>query len=346
MSLQISDVSAVLSRPEFIEEPRRSSPHPVYLQPWFTNIAGQGSQTKEFTVYEGAKLTGSLTICMTRNSFGMKQAYNLPWARAAGPMISETSRNRRSEIVGRLIKQLPANVSYFLTLSSESDFRQFLSAGFVPDLEDNYIIATKAASVLESSFSKMTKRHLKQAQGQLTISSLTPSEFIEIYERDLAHRRRKPYAPLQIAHQILDEGLRRGQANILCARRRDNGETEAAVACLWDDTNYYYWLTTRRVQTDGLEKASQGSIKLLLWSAIQDALARGLVFDFDGIPTGDPRKRAGLVRLYEGMGAQPSVRYKVKRETRFERFVGPLRAPVKSLITNTIGRAVALKMNY
>src|SRR5579863_2384250 len=319
MSLQISDVSGVLPRQELVAEQRRSAEHPVYLQPWFTDIAGQGSQTKKISVYEGDQLAGSLTICMTRNSFGMKQAYNLPWARAAGPMIYEMSRNRRSEIVSRLIKQLPANVSYFLTLSSESDFRQFLSEGFVPDLEDNYIIATKAASVLENSFSKMTKRHLKQAQGQLTISSLTSSEFIEIYERDLAHRRRKSYAPLEIAHQILDEGLRRGQASILCARRRDNGEIEAAVACLCDDTSYYYWMTTRRVPTDGQEKSFQGAVKLLLWSAIQDALAKGLVFDFDGVPTGDPRKKAGLARLYEGMGAQPSVRYKVKRGTRLER---------------------------
>lgn len=346
MSLLILDVGRVRSRQRVVAEQPRPCGQPVYLQSWFTEIAGQGSHTKKFSVYEGDQLAGRLTIYITRNSFGMKQAYNLPWARTAGPMISNTSRIKRPEIVSRLIKQLPAGVSYFLTLNSEADFKQFLSEGFVPDLEDNYIIATKAASVLESSFSKMTKRHLKQAQGQLTISSLTSSEFIKIYERDLSDRRRKSYAPLEIAYQILDEGLRRGQASILCARRRDGGEIEAAVACLCDDTRYYYWMTTRRVQTEGQEKAFQGAVKLLLWSAIQDALARGLVFDFDGVPTGDPRKRAGLARLYEGMGAQPSVRYKVKRETRLERFVGPLRAPAKSLITNTIGRAIALKMNY
>jgi hypothetical protein len=200
--------------------------------------------------------------------------------------------------------------------------------------------------VLHASFSKMTRRHIRQAQEHLVVSTTTPRVFIQTYGADLLRRRRKSYAPLTIAHDILEEGLRRGQARIFTANRRDTGETDAAVACLWDDTNYYYWMTTRRVQADGESKPHQGAVKLLLWSAIQDAAARGLTFDFDGIPSEFSLKESGVTRLYAGMGGQRSVRYRVKRETKVEQFLGWLRAPTKLLLTKTVGTFMTLKMNY
>jgi hypothetical protein len=113
------------------------------------------------------------------------------------------------------------------------------------------------------------------------------------------------------------------------------------------DTNYYYWMTTCRVQADGESKPHQGAVKLLLWSAIQDAAARGLTFDFDGIPSSDfSPKEDGVSWLYAGMGAQRSIRYRVKREIKVKQFLGRLRAPTKLLLTKTVGTVITLKMNY
>lgn len=321
---------------------------PVYMQRWFTEIAERCDSAKETVVIEDGKVVGSLTIILGRNSLGMRQAYNLPWARVCGPNITESfSKAKRAQITRQLIKQLPTDVSYFLTLATEFDYRVFLSEGFQPALEDNYIVTADQSSRLHNSFSKMTKRHLRQAQDHLIVSTTTPEIFIQTYATDLFHRRRKPYASLEIAHDILKEALRRGQACILTANRRDTGEIDAAVACLWDDTNYYYWMTTRRVQIDGQSKPHQGAVKLLLWSAIQDAAARGLTFDFDGVPSDfSSKKKDGVTRLYDGMGAQRSIRYRVKRETRLEQFLGRLRTPAKRLISKTVGTIITLQMNY
>jgi hypothetical protein len=320
---------------------------PVYMQRWFTDIAAQNDNTKEIAVIEDGKVTGSLTIVLVRNGLGMKQAYNLPWARVCGPNIPEgVSETKRAQITRQLIKQLPTDVSYFLTLATESDYRLFLSEGFQPALEDNYVVTPDRSPVLHASFSKMTRRHVRQAQEHLIVSATTPEAFIQAYATDLFHRRRKSYAPLTIARDVLEEGTRRGQARIFTANRRDTGEIDAAVACLWDDTNYYYWMTTRRVQVDGQTKPHQGAVKLLLWSAIQDASSKGLTFDFDGVPSDFSLKKDGVTRLYEGMGAQRSVRYRVKRETRLEQCIGRLRAPTRLLITKTAGTFMTLKMNY
>jgi hypothetical protein len=327
--------------------PLNGSKSPVYMQRWFTDIATQKDNTKEIVVIEDGKVAGSLPIVLVRNCLGMKQAYNLPWARVCGPNIPEgISKAKRVQITRQLIRQLPTDVSYFLTLASEFDYGLFLSEGFQQALEDNYTVTPNLSAVLHASFSKMTRRHIRQAQEHLIVSTTTPRNFIQTYATDLIRRRRKSYAPLSIAHDILEEGVRRGQARVFTANRRDTGEIDAAVACLWDDINYYYWMTTRRVQVDGQTKSHQGAVKLLLWSAIQDAASKGLTFDFDGIPSDFSQKKDGVTRLYEGMGAQRSVRYRVKRETRVEQYLGRLRTPTKLLITKTAGTFMTLKMNY
>jgi hypothetical protein len=229
--------------------PLSVSKSPVYMQRWFTDIAEQNDNTRKIVVTEDGKVAGSLVIVIQRNGLGMKQAYNLPWARVCGPNIPEDiCKTKKTQITRQLIKQLPADVSYFLTLSNEFDYRLFLSEGFQPALEENYTVAPDRSPLLHASFSKMTRRHIRQAQEHLIVSTTTPQAFIQTYAADLFRRRRRPYAPLTIAHDILKEGVRRGQARIFTANRRDTGEIDAAVACLWDDTNYYYWMTTRRAQ--------------------------------------------------------------------------------------------------
>jgi Acetyltransferase (GNAT) domain len=302
---------------------------PVYLQSWLTQIAGRDNLIKT-TIVENGEQIASLSIALARNVLGMKHGSILPWARLCGPVISgAVSNEKRASIARRLVRLLPKDVSYWLPVD-ECDIEPFLSEGFKPASEDNYFILPDQLPVLYASFSKMTRRHIKQAQRNQIVSTTTPAAFIDIYASDLLRRGRTPYSPLAIAHDILAEGLRRGQAHIFTAERRDTGEIDAAIACLWDDERYYYWMTTRRVQVDGESKPEQGAVKLLLWSAIQDAATRGLIFDFDG--AGTDIGRAGRAKLYDGMGAQQCVRYVVRRETDFQRFVNHFLQPIKRAI--------------
>jgi hypothetical protein len=315
---------------------------PIYQQSWLVEISERHNSAQKVTVVENGEIVGSLVVSPRKNAIGMKQAYNLPWARLGGPVIAEgTSKNRREQIIRQLIELLPPNVSYFLTLATQLDYNIFLAAGFKPDLEDNYYFPPARPATVQSGFSKMTRRHIRKAQEQMTVSTTSPASFIRIYENDLSLRRRKPSAPLAIAHDVLEEAMRRGQARITTACHRDTGEIDAAVACLWDATNYYYWMTTRRVAVEGQRRPHQGAVKLLLWTAVQDAHARDLTFDFDGAASG----RSGVARLYNEMGAQKTVRFRVKRETRTERVVSWFRKPTKLFIRNTFGTVMTLRLN-
>ena len=97
---------------------------PVYMQDWFTDIAGRTEKTRRVIVFAADRPVGRLTIAIVRNGLGMKQGYNLPWARLCGLVFPERiSENQRARIAHRLVRQLPTNVSYFLSLASKSRLR-------------------------------------------------------------------------------------------------------------------------------------------------------------------------------------------------------------------------------
>jgi hypothetical protein len=112
---------------------------PVYMQDWFTGLIARRSDVIRATVARNNMAVGVYVVSPYRNVLGMKQAYNLPWARLGGPVIDENvDPVGRSQIVKDLVDQLPGNRSYFLTLSNESDYDAFLAAGFEGELEENF----------------------------------------------------------------------------------------------------------------------------------------------------------------------------------------------------------------
>ena len=313
---------------------------PVYMQDWFIELAAGKAGAVRVTVADNNRPVASFVFSPYQNPLGMKQAYNLPWARVSGPIIDEAfDPRRRTQIVRDLVDQLPADRSYFLTLSNEQDFNAFLAAGFSGETEENFEIPFERALTWERQLSAIARRHVRRAKEDLDLSTLDPAEFIRIYGAHLAIRRRKPYSELSIAHDILVEAIRRGQARVTAARRRNTGEIDAAVACLWDDDKYYYWMTTRRPPVIGHPAPHQGAVKLLLHAAIKHAHQKGRTFDFDGVTS------TSIAQLYAGMGGIRSFRYKVRRVTTCEQVAGLFRPGVQSVLRSTLGRLVPLKLN-
>jgi len=66
---------------------------------------------------------------------------------------------------------------------------------------------------------------------------------------------------------------------------------------VWDSSTMYYLLTTRAPNEN-----DNGSVSLLIWSAIQRAHDLGLTFDLDGVTT------PGIARFLSGFGGAPRMR--------------------------------------
>jgi hypothetical protein len=109
--------------------------------------------------------------------------------------------------------------------------------------------------------------------------------------------------------------LARDSGRIYAARQSD-GTIVAAVFCAWDTSTAYYLMTTRTLAS------GNSAVTLLLWKAISDATARGLIFDFDGVAS------AGAVLFYAGFGGQVQPRYIVSKGSDFLQMLNRLRRVV------------------
>jgi len=95
----------------------------------------------------------------------MKQAYNCLGRACGGPNIPEDICKTKKTEYPQLIRQLPTDVSYFLTLSNE--FRlQAVSVGGIPTRFRGKLYCVQIGHRCCTPHSqKMTRRHIRQAAG-------------------------------------------------------------------------------------------------------------------------------------------------------------------------------------
>jgi hypothetical protein len=76
---------------------------------------------------------------------------------------------------------------------------------------------------------------------------------------------------------------------------------DAAIACVWDDSRLYYWMSSRRRESlsNTAEKPHGDAIKLLVTTAIAHAHSLGRIFDVDGVPIVNGRPDQGKNDLYK-----------------------------------------------
>jgi hypothetical protein len=149
-----------------------------------------------------------------------------------------------------------------------------------------------------------TRQHIRRADEKLVVSTINdPHEFIHFYSRNLKERGHPASADLKTFPGAFAECRDRDSGNILCARW-PNGEPAAMVFLVWGHGRMYYHLSSR-----AKDACDNGSISLLIWSALKEAHRRGLIFDFDGVVT------SGIARFYCGFGGRIRSRTIVERST-------------------------------
>jgi hypothetical protein len=115
---------------------------------------------------------------------------------------------------------------------------------------------------------------------------------------------------------MLKEALKRGNAQIIAARRKSEadqpaGPLDAAIVCLWDynDRTYKLWRITNQTG-NGEDRPHLHGVKFLFLANMENARAKGLLLDSDG-------STPGLAKLYETFGPgifERRVRLQFERE--------------------------------
>jgi len=141
------------------------------------------------------------------------------------------------------------------------------------------------------------RQHIRRAEEQRTVVTIDdPQRFVIFYMENLRKTNRKSYMQFDRFPILFSECLARNCGEISAAMQPD-GIPVAMTFLVWDDQTMYYLMCTRDTAV-----RDNGSVNLLVWSAIKRAHELGLIFDLDGVSNG------GTARFLSGFGGAIKTR--------------------------------------
>lgn len=252
----------------------------IFHEDWWLDTVSGGNWGK-VAAEKGGHIFGWLPFGTFKEQ-GMTACGTPPLTRVLYPVLSvdgkkSESLNRKSlAIMSEIIEQLPtAHYTHFVLGPCCPDALAWQMHGFRTRILHTFVIDTRRPQCDPwREMRDKTRNLIRRARERLTVTPLAPVAFRDFYA---AHLEGESYFDLNLiekVHQTVDS---RGQGRILAAFD-EQGTMHAAVFFIWDQTDYYYFLSMRN-----RESAELGAVSLLVWQGIQDAQERGLRFDFDGV---------------------------------------------------------------
>jgi hypothetical protein len=256
----------------------------IFHEHWWLDAAARG-HWHDVRVETGSGQVAYLPVFLTTKR-GLSMLGMPPLTHMLGPQFEgiegkpEAQRRMRLSLTDQLISKLPRHTIFNQTFHEVVDFGlPWRLNGYATNLEYNFVLedCTDAAAI-KAGMRDTTRRVLRRAQENLVVelNSLTGAEFVAFYFANLAARGRPPNFDREVYLRVIEAALKHESAQIISVKRPD-GALLASTFTVFDRRTTYYLLTTQsRAEQDN------GSVALLIWSAIEQAGKRGHAFDFDG----------------------------------------------------------------
>lgn len=271
---------------------------------WWLNAAS-GGDYHEAEIRSNDRVVGRFPYVIKRYPSGHSLCTMPELTNFLGPAVDEGTGSlanrslRRFQVTRELLSNMPKSSGFDHRLHrGTADALAFQDAGFTTTVEFTYEISATPEGEIWKGMRDKTRNVIRRAQEQLQVVRLDdPDRFVDFYNANLSTRGLVNYHSRM--HQICAAAIEHGQGSILAAIDR-TGTMTAGIFVVWDHQTAYYRLATRA------SESANGAISLLVWQAIRDAAAKGLLFDFDGL--GTPGSRI----FFTAFGGAVSPRYYVK----------------------------------
>jgi len=273
----------------------------VFHNRWWLEAASDGDY-RETEVRSGGRIVGRFPYLIQRRFAGYRMSTMPDLTHFLGPAIDHGTGGavnrslKEFQITKELLAQVTPSTGFYHKLHRGiTDTLAFEDAGCTSLVQFTYEVAPNPEAEIWRAMRDKTRNVIRRAAERWQVVTLDdPQAFAAVYEANLRrrglvneHRRIPAVCAAAIAHK---------QGHVL-AVRDGAGATLGAIFVAWDHEAAYYLLATRAPGSDN------GVMSLLIWHAIRDATARGLIFDFDGL--GTPGSRL----FYTGFGGRIVPRY-------------------------------------
>jgi hypothetical protein len=264
----------------------------------------------EVEVRQGDYPTGRLPFVLTRRN-GLRRLGMPDFTHLLGPIVdsgdgkTQTRMTNRLSTVGALIKQLPP-FDFFKQVVDPTlddglaliDGLAFQKHGFQVGHQYSFQIDCRAE--LDTILARMhfkVRQHIRRAEEQRTVVTIDdPRRFVTFYKENLRKTNRTSYMQLDRFPILFSECRARNCGEVLAAMQPD-GIPVAMTFLVWDNQTMYYLMCTRDTAL-----RDNGSVNLLVWSAMKRAHELRLIFDLDGV------SNDGTARFLSGFGGTVKTR--------------------------------------
>jgi hypothetical protein len=286
----------------------------IFHEPWWLKIAS-GDSYQETVVASGSAIVGRLPYVQLSKLGGQKALIMPPMTHVLGPALTPevaahdlTQSLRRYTIVNKLIAQLPRSSHVWFRLHRGcTSTLAFEAAGFVSGLDFTVEIHPEEPAIIWQRMRDKTRNVIRRAQERVEVVETTNhAAFMDFYDDNLRDRGLKNNFDRFTCQNVMQASSERRVGKSLVAKGVD-GSWKAAIFTIWDKHVEYYLMSTRSMD------CGNGEISLLIWTAIQDAMADGRIFDVDGINNKN-------MMLLTGFGGQVRSRYSVSKSSHMFRF--------------------------
>ncbi len=325
MALRPGVKSIAASSPGPIHDPLAPT---VFHQPWWLNAA-TGGDYAEAVVTQGGRRVGWFPYVLSTILAGQKLCGMPQLTHFLGPAIEEgrgAACNRvlrRAQITRELLAQIPRTGGFWQVMHrGTADTLVYQELGFDIGVQFTFEVAPGKPDVLWGNMRDKARNVIRRAEEQHSVCELDASAFGAVYNDNLARGgTASRYSPA-LLERVCQAAISRGQGRIIAAENAA-GQIAAAIFYVWDAEAAYYLLSTRRPDS------GNGAVSLLLWQAMQDVAARGVIFDFEGVVT------SGSALFFTGFGGVIKPRYVVSRFSFAHRVAGRLSNPFRRGSTET-----------
>lgn len=285
----------------------------IFHERWWLDIATDG-KCQFVEVVDNLRVIARLPY-LAKRQHGFTLVHMPPLTHFLGPAIDDGGGKdnkrflRRLDVARELIERLPPSSSCYIKCHrGATDILAFQNQGFRSAVQFTHEVHPQPVDAVWKGMRDKGRNGIRVARNFLNVDyDLTAMDFISFYNSNLESVGERNSLDMRVVGSLIEAALSKKRGALFGARDKA-GHLTALIFCVWDGSSYYYLMATRTTT------AHRGSISLLLWEAISDAMRRGLIFDFDGIIN------EGGARLAANFTPTVSPRYIATRESKAMRF--------------------------
>ena len=299
----------------------------VFEQPWWLDTVAPGAWG-EALVRDAERVIARLPYCFEHDRI------HLPvYTQTLGIWMSDELRqfergnsqlHRQKEVIAELLAQLPKAREVEMTLDSSLSYvLPFRWNGFRIEPSFSYRIRELSdPEAVRSRYGKTVNKNIKAAARTLRVTDGVDDceTLLRLMEDTYARQKRGLPNGRELTERIVRQALT-NQAGKLLFACDGEGVAHSALFLLYDHNVCYYLMSGQ----DSRYK-SDGSVNLLLASAIDFASGVSAAFDFEGSMI------EGIENLFRQFGGEIVTNYRVSRQSLVREAAELLKPRVKKLI--------------